>query len=536
MIIKKIAVGNSAESFIEDSLSKDFNIISSDDNNKGKTIIIQSLMYALGNEPTFPSSFLYKKYFHFVEFEVEEITYCICRRNDGFVLKTPSTLMIFDNVSELKRYWTKNIIALPQIYKNQMLRIVDPVLFLQLFFVGQDKKATFNISNAGYYNKTDFVNMLYDFCNLGSQYLSEEDIIISKKRITQLKEERATLLKQHKILKSSKTAVSYLSAITDKTSFEEKIRQLDKVNDKIGELRKERNTAVTRKARWETTIKELRSLNRTINCGELRCMDCDSTNISFSAAKKSSYSFDVSNVAMRNEIINSINEKIASYDEEIEKIALLINKEQDHLHKLVADEDISLESIIAYKNQFLDASITESRIVEIDSELKTLNDTLNSHEACTNEQKAQQDRLVDDIVSFMINTYTTIDPDSNSTIEGIFTKRDEVFSGSEATVFHLAKLYAIQLNTKHSFPIVVDSFRAEDLSTHKEKIVLDLYKEIRNQKIFTTTLKTEELGKYDKLNYVNSIDYTGHTPSKMLNNSYNFEFKKLLSNMSIELE
>lgn len=51
MIIKKIAVGNLEEAFIEDSLSKDFNIISSDDNNKGKTIIIQSLMYALGNDP-----------------------------------------------------------------------------------------------------------------------------------------------------------------------------------------------------------------------------------------------------------------------------------------------------------------------------------------------------------------------------------------------------------------------------------------------------------------------------------------------------
>lgn len=57
MIIKKIAVGNAEESFVEDSLSKGFNIISSDDNNKGKTIIVQSLMYALGNDPTFPSSF-----------------------------------------------------------------------------------------------------------------------------------------------------------------------------------------------------------------------------------------------------------------------------------------------------------------------------------------------------------------------------------------------------------------------------------------------------------------------------------------------
>lgn len=535
MIIKKIAVGNSEESFVEDSLSKGFNIISSDDNNKGKTIIIQSLMYALGNDPTFPSSFSYKKYFHYVEFEVEKITYCICRRNAGFVLKTPSALMLFDNVSELKRYWTKNIFVLPKIYKNEMLRIVDPILFLQLFFVGQDKKATFNISNAGYYNKTDFINMLFNVCNLGSQYLSAEDIIITKKQISILKEERANLLKQHKILKSPQIAVSYLSAINDKTSFGEKIKRLDKVNDRITELRKERNIAVTRKARWETTIKELRSLNKTIDCGELHCMDCDSTNISFSASKKSSYVFDVSTVAMRKEIINSINEKIASYDEEIEKITSLINKEQEYLKKLMDDDEITLESIVAYKSQVANASETEIRIKEIDSQLDILSNSLSSHEVSTKAQKEQQDKLIDAIVTIMIDIYTTIDPNSNSTIEGIFTKRDEVFSGSEATIFHLAKLYALQINTSHNFPIVVDSFRAEDLSTTKEKIVLDLYKEIQNQKIFTTTLKTEELGKYDNLNYINSIDYKEHMPSKMLDDSYNLEFKKLLSNLLIEL-
>ena len=38
MIIKKIAVGNSTEAFVEDSFTAGLNIISSDDNNKGKTI------------------------------------------------------------------------------------------------------------------------------------------------------------------------------------------------------------------------------------------------------------------------------------------------------------------------------------------------------------------------------------------------------------------------------------------------------------------------------------------------------------------
>lgn len=57
MKILGVAVGNSKEAFIESRFTEGLNIISSDDNNKGKTIVIQSMMYALGNEPTFPTSF-----------------------------------------------------------------------------------------------------------------------------------------------------------------------------------------------------------------------------------------------------------------------------------------------------------------------------------------------------------------------------------------------------------------------------------------------------------------------------------------------
>lgn len=95
------------------------NIISSDDNNKGKTIEIQSMMYALGNEPAFLTSFEYKDYYHYIEFEICGKTYQLCRYNNGFVPKNGSILMLFDNVSEFKRYWNKHITSLPRcIYGN----------------------------------------------------------------------------------------------------------------------------------------------------------------------------------------------------------------------------------------------------------------------------------------------------------------------------------------------------------------------------------------------------------------------------------
>ena len=118
-----------SEAFVEDGFTDGLYIISSDDNNKGKTIAMQSMMYAIGNEPTFPTTFDYKKYYYYIEFEENNKFYRVCRYGENFALIEGKTLLLFDSVSELKRYWTKHIFKLPEIVKNQISKIVDPVLF-----------------------------------------------------------------------------------------------------------------------------------------------------------------------------------------------------------------------------------------------------------------------------------------------------------------------------------------------------------------------------------------------------------------------
>lgn len=269
MIIQKVAIGNSEESYIEKSLSESINIISSDDNNRGKTILIQSLMFCLGNTPAFPSTFNFMDYYHIVFFSVQDKQYALCRKGNSFILKNNNKIMMFDSISELKRYWTKNIFKLPTIIKNGIERIVDPELFYQLNFVGQDKKDTSAITNKGYYNKADFFSMLYSYTdiNTGSKTLEDDDQI--KKKIKNLKEERKKLLTQHEILSSTNSVASYLSSVNDRLSFKLKIEKIEKLKDQILELSKSRNSALSRKSKCELTIKELKSLNRTIESGEL---------------------------------------------------------------------------------------------------------------------------------------------------------------------------------------------------------------------------------------------------------------------------
>jgi hypothetical protein len=70
MLIKKIAFGDNTEAFIEERLTNGLNVIYSDDNNRGKTLVMQGLMYSLGYESIFPSSFHYKNKYFYSEIEV----------------------------------------------------------------------------------------------------------------------------------------------------------------------------------------------------------------------------------------------------------------------------------------------------------------------------------------------------------------------------------------------------------------------------------------------------------------------------------
>ena len=107
--------------------------------------------------------------------------------------------------------------------------------------------------------------------------------------------------------------------------------------------------------------------------------------------------------------------------------------------------------------------------------------------------------------------YSKIDVEGQSVYSDIFGTKDKIYSGSEATEFHLAKMFAFAHILKHDYQIIVDSFRAEDLSTDREDRVLDEFLRLNNQIIFTTTVKKEEGGKYQRSINIKSINFSEHT-------------------------
>ena len=535
MIIQKVAVGNSEEAFIEDTFSEGLNILLSDDNNKGKTIIIQSMLYALGNKPIFPDSFNYKDFVYYLEFKHDSERYIIVRSGDEYILKYCDKLRIFEGMSELKRFWNNNIFQLPMIQFNGVKRIVDMELFVQLFFVGQYGKDTSTIFNSGFYHKDDFRNMLLSYSGDFSSEITPTEIKKIKDKIKNLKAQRKEQVNSSDFYKAVTVAPEYLSKIKDREAFSKRVDELDSITNLITEIKKKRNRLATEKSLWNGTLKELNSLNRNIKVGELRCMDCDSTHITYKGTSKSKYSFDISTPLIRRKIIESINGKISDFTEEIKKLDFEIQKHQNELNSLMDNEDITIENIVAYKMGYKSVADIEQKIDNIDKELEQYEGALKIGKNFSNEAKEEKEKFYGRFISLMNEKKKQIDIENKKEYEDIFTKRGTVVSGSEETVFYVSKLLASVEMTGHDCPIIMDSFRAEDLSTDKEKRVLELFGKLKNQCILTTTLKTEEIGKYDNMKNVNIIDYSSHRTNKILNQGDLEKFKKLLQNMYIKI-
>ncbi|MEH7470135.1 hypothetical protein V7195_26795, partial [Priestia megaterium] len=192
----------------------------------------------------------------------------------------------------------------------------------------------------------------------------------------------------------------------------------------------------------------------------------------------------------------------------------------------------------AYKDDVYSVSDAENQLNSIEANMKTLENQMRETSSDIESVKEEQNNLFNSILRTMNEKYKLVDPLGNIEFDNIFTKKTETYSGSEQTIYHLVKVYSLARILNHEYPIVVDSFRAEDLSTKKEKAILDLFHKLDIQVILTTTLKREEIGKYDKqeFNFVNHIDYSNHSPSKILQSKYVEEFKKLIEDFSINFD
>ncbi len=533
MEIKKVFIGNGEEAFIEEGFTSGFNIIHSYNNNKGKTIVMQAIIYALGGEAMFPNSFQYKDYYYIIEINHNNKGFTICRKNNSFIIKTETGFNIFESSAEYRYFFDKVIYQLPKIVKDGKMKTVDIALLSELFFLSQANRNTSNIINYGYYKKQDFVNVLYALVGI-VPFEDDVDIDTIKAKIKSLKQEQKELKKQNSILSSVSKGMEITSLEVNRTQYERKLEKIEELKNKISNLINERNRLTNGKIKDEMLVKELNSLNRKLPSGELCCINCGSTNIGYKTPN-SDCIFDVSDVQTRRNILDSLNSQIEMAIEEIEKTTLKIEKLQIELQALLKEENIDLATLLLFKPEAVKALNADTRLAEINKELIKYENKLKVNTSDTEEIKLAIKELTQNIISEMQSFYFAVEPNGNSIFDEIYTSITSPYSGSEETEFYLAKLYTFAKLIGHDFPIIVDGFREGEIDSEGEKTILMKFKDIPNQIIFTATLKNEESNHYKMYNFINAIDYTSFEDSHILNIRYVEQFKNKLLELGIKL-
>jgi hypothetical protein len=535
MKINAVAFGNKEEAFIENRLSYGVNVIYSDDNNKGKTLLMQGMMYSLGNTPIFPSGFDYNNYYFYTNITLNGKIYEFMRRRNTITVKSKEIFQICDSVSELKYFIDVNIFELPKILKNEEEQIADMSLFYQIFFVGQDKRNTSNIINSGRYNKKDFINMLYylnGYPNIQESKLDDEE---EKALISRLKNEAKTIKKLMKFTKNNPNLAEFANKTSDRERLKAQAKKINEIQKNISNYENSRRRELNRKIKLKYLINELNSLNREINQGKVTCAKCGSKQIVYS---NKDIKFEISNRNVRNRILHSIEMQIKMKNEIIDEYTECINMEQSRLKNEMRNIPVEIMDILIYSQDILKDEEYDNRLIEIENQLTEIQRNKSTRLDQDTRASQKNQTMIKTVIEKMNTYYRNVDPNGNLYFDSLFTKKDETYSGSEEQEYYYSRIMALNDYFKHPFPLIIDAFRSGELSTKKEKIMLDNYINLNKQVILTATLKDEEYDKdkYKDLENVLALDYSYNEDSKILQSQYVEEFSRLIKAFNIIAE
>lgn len=241
--------------------------------------------------------------------------------------------------------------------------------------------------------------------------------------------------------------------------------------------------------------------------------------------------FDVTSPDMRTQIIDTLQERIDKIKADLDALERDLRKAQNRLSSLLSQNDeFSLADVVACKDDYLSEQEIDGKIQDAQRELDDVKDKLETDRLLTSEVANQRKEFMDSLLSKMNLARRTISGNAQeSPYESLFSTKANVFSGSDSTIYFAARTYAIASEINHDMPIMIDSFRADDLSSDREDRLLDLLGKLDNQIVLTTTIKREECigpdaSKYERDSRVHAIDYSGHELNRIMSDIYNDRF------------
>lgn len=245
--------------------------------------------------------------------------------------------------------------------------------------------------------------------------------------------------------------------------------------------------------------------------------------------------FDLSNNEVRRNVREAINEQIVLKVDIVEELEREIGEQQAHLTRELEATPVEQQHIFIFMDDIVSQQQYSNEIGALRIEVEDLQDMLARVDNEDESAKVKYKEMMDVIVTEMQTLYRSVDSEGHLIFNDVFSKHDDTYSGSEGQEFYFCRLLAFNSYFKHRFPIIIDSFRSGELSTNKEYTMIEAFKGLKKQILLTSTLKLEEYNdlKYDAVDGVNAIDYSGHQNSKILQPKQAEKFSKLLDSFGI---
>lgn len=133
MKINKVYIGNNNEAYVSPCFNDGINLVYSNENNKGKTILIQAIGFAFGNIAIFPNGFNYKDYFFIVDFEHDDKQYSVCRKNSEYYVNFDDGGMLLHGESDFKKWFNNNFLNFQKLLKTTGLLLQTSNYYYKFF-------------------------------------------------------------------------------------------------------------------------------------------------------------------------------------------------------------------------------------------------------------------------------------------------------------------------------------------------------------------------------------------------------------------
>lgn len=495
MKIKKILIWDNEEekSFYEDRFQNKINYIySKTENNVGKTILMNAISLCLGGETQFPLGFEIEEHNVYLYFSIsqKEIE-VVCKEGSIYLVKFANKEYVFESKYEYSLFWNENVFRLP-VLKNRYSKKyeIQYLEFIQeLFYIYQDKQDTSKVNSTSQYNREQFTKMMLDL--LDNKYIRE---IKSDEEQEEIKELRNRLKERNKIKKEiekDKEFSIFLNKNYNKFELIEK--EIEPFKEEEEKIKKE----------ILKNQKKINDLKKIIPAKESKekfyvCKGCGSSEfvIIYKTLK-----FDVFNKHQKEKLTSIINEDIEQYSKKINR---LINEKEKIDLKIenLYGGDISQENFYKYKiskneKEYKGYKIDEAKIYQLESEMKKVKEL-------ENEEKRKKGELERDILKIMNREKQKYKFDIKTPLyDKLFTTKNKILSGSTINNFLFLRVVAVnKILNEYKFPLILDGFRDNEISTKIEEDYFKILEDIENQVIVTATLKDEEITKFKNVNYI----------------------------------